>query len=46
MAQEGNRVTLPLQGKVAGCLQGMGSINGGRVRGMACGQVGGEREGE
>jgi len=23
MAQEGNRVTLPLQGKVAGCLQGM-----------------------
>jgi len=29
--QEGNKATLPLQGKVAGCLQGMGCINGGRV---------------
>ena len=42
--QEGNEATLPLQGKVAGCLQGMGCINGGRVKGMAmsgfCGQVG------
>jgi len=35
---------------VAGCLQGMGCINGGSVKGMAmsrfCGQVGEEREGE
>jgi len=36
MAQEGNRVTLPLQGKVAGYLQGMGCINGGRVWDESC----------
>jgi len=39
MAQEGNRVTFPLKGKVAGYLQGMGCINGGRVRGMTCVRV-------
>ena len=34
--REGNEATLPLQGKVAGCLQGMGCINGGRVKRIAC----------
>jgi len=42
-------VTLPLQGRVADCLRGMGCING-RVRGCLVsgfyGQIGGEREGE
>jgi hypothetical protein len=32
-------VTLPLQGRVADCLQGMGCINGGRVKGMSCVRV-------
>jgi hypothetical protein len=47
MAQEGNRVTLPLQGKVADCLQGRGCINGGRVWDESCffWQVRAEREG-
>jgi len=47
MAQEGNRVTLPLQGKVADCLQGRGCVNGGRVWDELCffWQVRAEREG-
>jgi hypothetical protein len=36
---EGNEATLPRRGKVAGCLEGMGCINGGRVKGMACVRV-------